>query len=197
MAVIRGTNGPDNLVALADGDILIGLAGDDNLSSTKNFTQLFGNADNDTLIVVAQDALPGEFSDAVVFSLLDGGSGDDALEAEATASSDVTATATNILTGGDGRDDLDAMATANGGRGIATASNTLYGGDGNDNINAQATTNFGDSPTARLDSGSRVISSLFAVARPISSKASSGSLGRSRRRRRPDGDLGSALAEFF
>ena len=72
---ILGTRHNDMLSALADGDIVDGLQGDDHLSSNFNRTALIGGTGNDTLttdVTIAPTDLHG-------IAIQDGGAGDDIL----------------------------------------------------------------------------------------------------------------------
>lgn len=139
MTISIGTNGPDTLTARADGDVLIGLEGDDTLQYQYVFgpgypdlgtIAMFGDGGNDTL-TVASVAGPGPSSRVAPRSFLDGGDGND------TASGSEDA---DTVFGGDGNDTLngggfdDSVSGGAGDDGIAGGggSDTVEGGPGND-----------------------------------------------------------------
>jgi serralysin len=111
--LIVGTRRDDVLSAQADGDIVLGLAGNDRLSSVFNRTALIGGSGADTL---NQCCCPLQ-GDAPVHGLA-------------------------IQFGGTGSDELNATVTPQGGdtsQNIELAADVLFdGGSGNDIINAQA-----------------------------------------------------------
>jgi Ca2+-binding RTX toxin-like protein len=139
MAIILGTNDADSLTASQDGDVLIGLEGDDTLQYQYAFgpgypdlgtIAMFGDGGNDTL-TVASAAGPGPSSRVAPQSFLDGGDGNDTVSGSADA---------DTLFGGDGNDTLngggfdDSVSGGAGDDGIAggAGSDTVEGGPGND-----------------------------------------------------------------
>lgn len=170
---IIGTKRNDTLSARAEGDIVFGLAGDDDLSSAFDRTALIGGRGHDTLTTEAvvpvtggepvhglaiqiggagNDVLDGTVSlqggdirDRVVSAevLLDGGAGNDTINAVADAVLGAfgNVTATTRVLGGSGDDTIDAVADLRGaGGGDNFAMNSVDGGSGDDHIRAQADT---------------------------------------------------------
>jgi serralysin len=141
---ITGTNGNDTLAAGADGDIVEGLRGDDDLSSTFNRTALIGNQGNDTLttdVFVPRQGNDPVHGVAVQF----GGADDDTMNATMTLEGgDVTVqqrelTADVRADGGIGNDDITVTANvASAIFGDATLETHVLGGDGKDTIVATA-----------------------------------------------------------
>lgn len=146
-AVIEGTPGPDELNALADGDILYGLGGDDRLSSRFNMTALHGGTGNDTLRMDHDFLLPGGASETIRVAQF-GDEGNDTLFASiGVRASDpgdpfVAADAELRLSGGLGSDVLTARFNVGGtDSGVFTA--VLSGGAGDDRLISDLRTPFG------------------------------------------------------
>lgn len=170
---ISGTRRGDTLSAQAGGDIVLGLAGNDDLSSAFNRTALVGGKGNDKLtteVVVpvsgsgpvhglaiqigdaGNDTLAATVTlqggdirerDAIAEVLLDGGSGNDHIDAVANVAlptfGNVIVT-THVL-GGSGADVIHAVADTRGAGGSDNfAMNFVDGGSGADHIMAQAET---------------------------------------------------------
>ena len=90
--VIFGLGGNDSILGLGGNDLIFGGAGDDTLDGGIGFDELHGEAGNDTITLKGSDiggnAYGGEGNDVLfgsdvefTFSLLDGGAGDDTLQA--------------------------------------------------------------------------------------------------------------------
>lgn len=163
-ALIRGTLGPDDLETLADGDSLFGLAGADRLYSIHNLTHLDGGADDDEITTdlafaeggtarvwqfggAGNDTLLGRVRlvndpfeppyGAGVQMRLSGGSGDDAITAEALGGRDSSGGEMAVtLLGGDGADEITATMRTLGGLWWPDMLAQLYGGVGADVISA-------------------------------------------------------------
>jgi Ca2+-binding RTX toxin-like protein len=170
MATIRGTAGDDQLRALADGDRVLGLGGDDRLVSRFNATVLAGGDGRDVLrtlldlesgsVTARQAGGTGRDSLTVRIDLdfltatqaaatLDGGDGRDRLVAVVRAASGGTLEARNVVAGGDGGDAIRATAVLEGLTVRGVARNLVDGGEGNDRITARAVGNLdGVEPTA-------------------------------------------------
>src|SRR5262245_14598063 len=155
---ISGSRGADTLAAEAEGDAVLGLAGDDQLGSTFSRTALVGGRGNDTLATNLAGT-PGVFSqlavqvggegadsldarvawdffdtaqrEADVF--IDGGRGADTIQVDILA-----AIVGGSVLGGDGNDSITATASGHNFIGNADVMNTIDGGDGNDRVVANA-----------------------------------------------------------
>lgn len=144
--LIVGTHRNDTLRAKAEGDIVFGFTGNDDLSSTFNRTALVGGSGKDTLttkIIVPLQCDEPVHGLAVQF----GGAGNDILSATVRLQGgDVTVedrdlTAKVLLHGGQGNDIITAKANvALPVFGTVTIANSVLGGSGNDTINAVADT---------------------------------------------------------
>ena len=108
MSTILGTRHNDTLSALADGDIVDGLQGDDHLSSNFNRTALIGGTGNDTLttdVTIAPTDLHG-------IAIQDGGAGDDILNVNMHwPTSHVDLTSEVAVCGGSGDDQINIIAS--------------------------------------------------------------------------------------
>lgn len=141
---IIGTNGNDTLAAAAEGDIVEGLLGDDDLGSTFNRTALVGGQGNDTLttdVFVPRQGNDPVHGVAVQFGRAD----DDTMSATVTLEGgDVTVqqrelTADVRADGGIGNDVITVTANvASAIFGDATLETHVRGGDGKDTIVATA-----------------------------------------------------------
>jgi serralysin len=141
---IIGTNGNDTLNAQAEGDLVLGLGGDDDLSSAFNRTALLGGRDDDTLTTNVTVPLSSEPAEGLAIQF--GGKGEDTLSATVTiqgSSSPVVnmadRTASILLDGGNGNDVIRAEARID----LATTANValrtlVLGGDGDDRIEVTA-----------------------------------------------------------
>ncbi len=129
MAVIIGTNGPDNLVGTSASDVIIGLGGGDIIDGgDTNANELYGGLGDDIFIVrVAGDTIvenSGEGTDTVQTALSFYALRDNLENLTFTGTGDFTGvgnTADNVITGGAGNDFLTGGAgnnTLNGGAGI-------------------------------------------------------------------------------
>lgn len=175
-SLIVGTPQDDVLSAQADGDIVMGLAGNDHLDSTFNRTALLGGGDNDTMttnvLVPLQDGAPvqgvalqfggtgndsldatvtleggnttGELRELTADVLLDGGGGDDTINARGNVALPVLGNVTVGIkvNGGGGDDTIDAIADGRGALVDSIATNCIDGGAGDDHITAHAETAF-------------------------------------------------------
>ncbi|MHB0767245.1 calcium-binding protein [Bradyrhizobium sp. 5.13L] len=141
--LIIGSRHDDVLSANAEGDIVLGLAGNDHLDSAFNRTALIGGSGNDTLttnvVVPLQDNAPLHGL-AIQF----GGTGSDDLNATVTlqggnAPQNPEQVADVRLDGGSGHDTISATANvALPVIGDVTVRTDLFGGSGNDTIHAVA-----------------------------------------------------------
>src|SRR6476661_9279820 len=110
MSTILGTRHNDTLSALADGDIVDGLQGDDHLSSNFNRTALIGGTGNDTLttdVAISPMDLHG-------IAIQDGGAGDDTLNVNIhwpLISDFVDLTSEVTVSGGSGDDQINIIAS--------------------------------------------------------------------------------------
>jgi serralysin len=142
---IIGTNGNDTLSAQAEGDVVLGVAGDDELSSAFNRTALLGGKDGDTL--TTNVIIPAGPASADGLAVQIGGKGEDTLSATVTIQGAIPPagnfgdqrTATILLDGGDDNDVIRAEARIE----LATLANValttlVYGGRGDDRIEAIA-----------------------------------------------------------
>ena len=145
MSTILGTRHNDTLSALADGDIVDGLQGDDHLSSNFNRTALIGGTGNDTLttdVTITPTDLHGT-------AIQDGGAGDDILNVNMHWSNitDGDLTSEVAVLGGSGDDQINIIASplpVHGG-GFAhsnVVTNNADGGAGDDHITISGTTGF-------------------------------------------------------
>ena len=146
MSTILGTRHNDMLSALADGDIVDGLQGDDHLSSNFNRTALIGGTGNDTLttdVTIAPTDLHG-------IAIQDGGAGDDILNVNMhwpLISDFVDLTSDVTVSGGSGDDQINIIAsplTVHGGGSAHSnvVTNNADGGAGDDHITISGTTGF-------------------------------------------------------
>ena len=147
MAVISGTRHNDTLSALADGDVLFGLQGDDHLFSAFNQTALYGGRDDDTLATIVTILAPHTPAEGTVHgsAIQDGGAGDDSLTITMTLKGfDVTSDVSAF--GGSGDDQINVVASpgddvfAVAGNHVVT--NTVDGGAGDDHITVLGKTGF-------------------------------------------------------
>jgi Ca2+-binding RTX toxin-like protein len=142
--LIIGTMRNDTLSAQAEGDIVFGLAGDDDLSSAFNRTGLIGGRGHDTL--TTEVVVPVTGSEPVHgLAIQIGGAGNDALDATVTLQGgdirerDVTAEV--LLDGGRGNDTINAVANVlRPTFGNVAATTRVLGGSGDDIIDAVADT---------------------------------------------------------
>lgn len=175
--MVIGTAGRDTLAASLNGELVLGLGGDDILFSDKNNTTLSGGSRNDSLATVLELS-DGAASTGVATQ--SGGSGRDSLSMTLDVSVvDTNNHATGLLYGGLGGDTLEANARADY-AGAQTFANILirddqghnfvravastysiysshstiqvYTGTGDDTITANAGTS--ESASIRIDSGS-------------------------------------------
>jgi Ca2+-binding RTX toxin-like protein len=142
--VIIGTMRNDTLSAQAEGDLVFGLAGDDDLSSAFNRTGLIGGRGHDAL--TTEVIIPVQGSEPVHgLAIQIGGAGNDALDATVTLQGvdfqqrDLSIEV--LLDGGDGNDVINAVANlVIPTFGNVTATTRVLGGRGDDIINAVADT---------------------------------------------------------
>ncbi|QIO34574.1 calcium-binding protein [Bradyrhizobium sp. 1(2017)] len=142
-SLIIGSRHDDVLSARAEGDIVLGLAGNDHLDSAFNRTALIGGSGDDTLTTNIIVALQG---DAPLHGLAIqfGGTGNDDLNATVTLQGGITPqspeqVADVLLNGGTGNDTISATANvALPVLGDVTVRTDVIGGSGNDTINAVA-----------------------------------------------------------
>lgn len=141
---IIGTRRNDTLSAQAEGDIVFGRAGDDDLSSAFNRTGLIGGRGHDTL--TTEVVVPVTGTEPVHgLAIQIGGSGNDALDATVTLQGgdirDRDVTAEVLVDGGRGNDTINAVANVvrpTFGNVIVTT--RVLGGSGDDTIDALADT---------------------------------------------------------
>lgn len=142
-SLIIGSRHDDVLSAHAEGDIVLGLAGNDHLDSAWNRTALIGGSGNDNLTTNVVVPLQGDTS-LHGLAIQFGGTGNDALHATVTlqggnAPQGPEQVADVRLDGGSGHDTISA--TANVALPVVadvTVRTDLIGGSGNDTIHAVA-----------------------------------------------------------
>jgi trimeric autotransporter adhesin len=124
--LLNGTDGDDQLDALAGNDFVYGNDGNDILAGGANDDQVHGGAGNDTLDGGAgMDTLHGDAGDDV----LDGGDDNDQLFGDAGRDTLRSGLGANTLYGGDDDDTLVADDDPN-----SFIMNRLYGENGNDHV---------------------------------------------------------------
>ncbi len=118
-----------------DWQILIGLGGDDRLTSTHNNTSLFGNGGDDVLNTTM---LFGYNYTRDVRAWQSGGSGNDKLFVQAASAASYTGI---LLDGGDGNDTIEGYSYMLDSTGCRTTKSEMIatGGSGNDTIHLEAT----------------------------------------------------------
>ena len=132
--VATGTGGNDTLNQSGDTGpgTIVGLAGDDTISSGSGLVQAFGNSGNDSVLLRAGNtgSIWGGTENDSIFGpsgtgsmLLFGNEGSDAVDISAASS------AQTIVGGNDSSDGADTIFTG-------TGSDLIYGNGGNDTINA-------------------------------------------------------------
>jgi serralysin len=167
--VTFGSNRSDILDATAEGELVLGLGGDDRISSTFNRAALVGGKGDDALITVldlesSSDPIAGKVVqlgdggadslDATVTLITgggtidvhqDGGTGDDTINARVTAPapSQGSVTATIVVNGGRGNDVINVVNDSDIIVGDSVVSNKINGGQGHDRITVLAGTQFG------------------------------------------------------
>ena len=148
MSTILGTRHNDTLSALADGDIVDGLQGDDYLISNFNRTALVGGDGTDTLTTNFTIA---PSTDPHGVAIQDGGAGNDILNVNmhwpAFLDFDVRIISDVTVSGGLGDDQINIVASAPLGHGGNTArsnviTNDADGGAGDDHITIYGRTGF-------------------------------------------------------
>jgi Ca2+-binding RTX toxin-like protein len=145
VADIFGTNRKDTLVAENDGDRLFGRGGSDALISEQlNMVELYGGRGNDFLLVTLDFNINDDpeplFIPNPVSNLLDGGTGQDYLVADASviAAFGQPVEVESIFHGGAGNDRISATVFAGNQVDEASANNTIHAGSGNDYVEAWA-----------------------------------------------------------
>jgi len=121
---ILGTPHDDTLSALADGDIVFGLQGDDHLSSNFNRTALIGGTGSDTLTTDVTISAPD--MDIHAIALQDGGAGGDILNANIKWEGSLNVTSEVAVCGGSGDDQINIVASPPSVGGTTARSNLVH-----------------------------------------------------------------------
>ena len=139
---ILGTPHDDTLSALADGDIVFGLQGDDHLSSNFNRTALIGGTGSDTLTTDVTISAPD--MDIHAIALQDGGAGGDILNANIKWEGSLNVTSEVAVCGGSGDDQINIVASPaqDTFSDSNSVTNNADGGAGDDHITVYGKTGF-------------------------------------------------------
>ena len=138
---IFGTPHDDTLAAAAEGDVVLGLGGDDQLRSDFNRTALFGGADNDTLTTDVTISRTVPRVDVHGIAVQDGGAGDDILNINMNLEG-LNVTSETFVRAGTGNDQINITAnfTVVAVQGANVVTNTADGGAGDDHITVSGQT---------------------------------------------------------